>query len=145
MLHRHGYDSGWGEPEPEPEPSLDVQANGHVTAAEGTSPDQEQVWAWKDFQPDEDGNSNNSSNHLVKANATTASNFAAIRTVPMSTIDKLLRPTPSVSLDQPQPLASNAMPLFQCPRLGVGLELGFSQLHSLLYLQSTSTMHMHMP
>ena len=54
------------------------------------------------------------------------------RRVLPATIAQLLQPAP------PQQL-------FPCPRLGVGLELGFKQIHSLIYMQTVSSMHLRMP
>jgi hypothetical protein len=85
-----------------------------------------EVWGWADFPTHSHENTSSAAAAAAATNTT--------RTLPAATVDKMLK----LQLTQP-------VQLYACPRLGVGLELGFAQFHSLIYLQAVSSMHMQMP
>jgi hypothetical protein len=79
---------------------------------------QEEVWTWAEFAGAAGKDAAGASAH----------------TLPPTTVERMLK----VQLTKP-------VQLFPCARLGVGLDLGFQQFHSLMYMQAVTSMQLQMP
>jgi hypothetical protein len=121
---------------------------------------EDEMWGWSEAAPGAIAatanatSSSSSSAAAVAASSTAAgaSTAAAAAVVadsddPLSSALSARRADPGAisSLLRAGGQASNPQLLFPCPRLGVGLELCFSQLHALVYMHSVSAMHLQVP
>ena len=88
-------------------------------AAAAAAEEEQEIWGWSDM-------------HAPSQPFAPLSPGAPTQHASERTINNLLKP--------PHP-----QQLFPCPRLSVGMDLGFAQMHSLIYYQSVSTMHLRVP
>ena len=95
----------------------------------GDMSDENDEWHWQSFPP-----SSSSSSSAVGPPSTSDPDHRP-STLPSSAADKLLK------LD----LAPKPIRLYQCTRLGIGLETPFQQLHQLIYLHTVATMQNQLP